>query len=71
VEELGFVRSSTHQFTLTPRVLSLGMAFVSALGLWDSRDLTSNDWSRPPGILVDGAARRIRIIYVARSRYPS
>jgi len=35
LEELGFVRSSTHQFTLTPRVLSLGMAFVSALGLWD------------------------------------
>jgi len=35
LEELGFVRSSRNQFTLTPRVLCLGMAFVSSLGLWD------------------------------------
>jgi IclR family pca regulon transcriptional regulator len=35
LEELGFVRSASNQFTLTPRVLSLGMAFVSSLGLWD------------------------------------
>jgi IclR family pca regulon transcriptional regulator len=35
LEELGFVRPSGNQFSLTPRVLSLGMAFVGALGLWD------------------------------------
>lgn len=35
LEELGYVRIVGNQFTLTPRVLSLGMAFVSSLGLWD------------------------------------
>jgi IclR family pca regulon transcriptional regulator len=35
LEELGFVRAVGNQFSLTPRVLSLGMAFVSSLGLWD------------------------------------
>jgi IclR family transcriptional regulator, pca regulon regulatory protein len=35
LEELGFVRSAGHAFQLTPRVLSLGMAYVGALGLWD------------------------------------
>ncbi len=35
LEELGFVRSSGGVFQLTPRVLSLGMAYVGALGLWD------------------------------------
>jgi len=33
--ELGFIRSTGTRFTLTPRVLRLGMAFVSSLGLWD------------------------------------
>jgi IclR family transcriptional regulator, pca regulon regulatory protein len=35
LEELGFVRSSGGMFELTPKVLTLGMAYVSALGLWD------------------------------------
>jgi IclR family pca regulon transcriptional regulator len=35
LEELGFVRSSGGTFALTPKVLSLGMAYVSSLGLWD------------------------------------
>src|SRR3954447_2168661 len=34
LEELGFVRSSGGAFQLTPRVLTLGMAYVGALGLW-------------------------------------
>src|SRR5918995_3782042 len=33
--ELGYVRVSDNTFALTPRVLGLGMAFVSSLGLWD------------------------------------
>jgi len=33
--ELGFVRSSGGAFELTPKVLTLGMAYVGALGLWD------------------------------------
>ena len=35
LEELGFVRSVAGAFTLTPRVLTLGTAYVSSLGLWD------------------------------------
>jgi IclR family pca regulon transcriptional regulator len=35
LEELGFVRSDAAGFVLTPKVLSLGMAYVSSLGLWD------------------------------------
>jgi len=35
LEELGFVRSSSGLFELTPKVLTLGIAYVSSLGLWD------------------------------------
>src|SRR5580704_1472332 len=35
LEELGFVRSGDGVFELTPKVISLGMAYVSSLGLWD------------------------------------
>jgi IclR family pca regulon transcriptional regulator len=35
LEELGFVRLSAGAFQLTPKVLTLGMAYVGALGLWD------------------------------------
>ena len=35
LEELGFVRSSGGAFALTPKVLTLGMAYVGSLGLWD------------------------------------
>ena len=35
LEELGFVRSRGGAFSLTPKVLSLGTAYVSSLGLWD------------------------------------
>ncbi len=35
LEELGFVRSRDGQFALTPRVLTLGTAYISSLGLWE------------------------------------
>jgi IclR family pca regulon transcriptional regulator len=35
LEELGFVRSVDGSFELTPKVLTLGMAYVGALGMWD------------------------------------
>jgi IclR family pca regulon transcriptional regulator len=35
LEELGFVRQTGGAFELTPRVLTLGTAYVGALGLWD------------------------------------
>ncbi|MHC1561025.1 IclR family transcriptional regulator domain-containing protein [Actinomycetospora sp. C-140] len=33
--ELGYVRAGERGFTLTPRVLELGVAYVDALGLWE------------------------------------
>jgi IclR family pca regulon transcriptional regulator len=33
--ELGYVRVRDNTFTLTPKVLNLGMAYVSSLGLWE------------------------------------
>ena len=36
LEELGFVRSSAGAFALTPKVLTLGMAYVAALMLFHS-----------------------------------
>jgi IclR family pca regulon transcriptional regulator len=35
LEELGYVRSTGGTFSLTPKVLALGMAYVGSLGLWD------------------------------------
>jgi IclR family transcriptional regulator, pca regulon regulatory protein len=35
LEELGYVRSADGTFQLTPKVMNLGMAYVSSLGLWD------------------------------------
>ena len=35
LEELGFVRCVEGAFTLTPKVLTLGTAYVCSLGLWD------------------------------------
>ncbi len=35
LEELGFVRSDDGAFELTPKVITLGTAYVASLGLWD------------------------------------
>jgi IclR family transcriptional regulator, pca regulon regulatory protein len=35
LQELGYVSTNNALYTLTPRVLELGTAFVSSLGLWD------------------------------------
>ena len=35
LQSLGFVRADGRQFSLTPRVLSLGFGYLSSLGLWD------------------------------------
>jgi IclR family pca regulon transcriptional regulator len=35
LQQLGYVRSVAGSFTLAPRVLELGMAYVQSLGLWD------------------------------------
>jgi IclR family pca regulon transcriptional regulator len=35
LQSLGYVRSDGREFTLTPRVLELGVAYVRSMGLWD------------------------------------
>ncbi len=35
LEELGYVRSGFRGFSLTPRVVELGMSYVHSMGLWD------------------------------------
>src|SRR6476646_10728420 len=35
LEELGFVRSDDGAFELTPKVITLGTAYVASLGLWE------------------------------------
>jgi IclR family transcriptional regulator, pca regulon regulatory protein len=36
LEELGYVRSDERLFSLTPRVLSLGWAYLSSLNIWEA-----------------------------------
>ncbi|WNV85961.1 IclR family transcriptional regulator C-terminal domain-containing protein [Umezawaea sp. Da 62-37] len=35
LEELGYVRAADRGYSLTPRVLELGVAYVRSMGLWD------------------------------------
>jgi IclR family pca regulon transcriptional regulator len=35
LEELGYVRGADRGYSLTPRVLELGVAYVQSMGLWD------------------------------------
>src|SRR6185312_1419557 len=35
LDALGYVRSTDQGFTLTPKVLELGLTYVQSLGLWD------------------------------------
>ena len=71
LEELGFVRSTNGSFSLTPRVLSLGTAYVSALGLWDiaqphMEKLVSQTGESSSMAQLDGSD----IVYVARVSVP-
>ena len=71
LEELGFVRSTDSTFALTPKVLSLGMAYVSSLGLWDiarphMAALVAQTRESSSMAQLDGAD----IVYVARVAVP-
>jgi IclR family pca regulon transcriptional regulator len=71
LEELGFVRSSAGMFELTPKVLTLGMAYVSALGLWDIarphlETLVGRTGESSSMAQLDGSD----IVYVARVSVP-
>ncbi len=71
LEELGYVRSAGGVFSLTPRVLSLGMAYVGALGLWDVarphlEALVARTGESSSMTQLDGSD----IVYVARVAVP-
>jgi IclR family transcriptional regulator, pca regulon regulatory protein len=71
LEELGFVRSTGTGFELTPKVLSLGMAYVGALGLWEiarphMAALVAQTGESSSMAQLDGSD----IVYVARVSVP-
>lgn len=71
LEELGYVRSGYSGFTLTPRVLELGMAYIGALNLWDiarphMEELVSHTGESSSMTQLDGSD----IVYVARVAVP-
>ncbi len=71
LEELGYVRSSDGRWTLTPRVLELGTAYVLSQGLWDLarphlEDLVTQTGESSSIAQLDGAD----IVYVARVAVP-
>lgn len=66
-EELGFVRRTGRQFTLTPRVLRLGYSYISSLPFWERaqphmRELADAVEESSSIAVLDGQD----IVYVAR-----
>jgi IclR family transcriptional regulator, pca regulon regulatory protein len=71
LEHLGYVRSAAGAFTLTPRVLELGTAYVRSLGLWDvarphMQGLVARTGESSSIAQLDGSD----IVYVARVAVP-
>ena len=71
LEELGYVRVDDNMFSLTPRVMQLGMAYVSSLGLWEIarphlHDLVARTGESSSMTQLDGSD----IVYVARVSVP-
>jgi IclR family pca regulon transcriptional regulator len=71
LRELGYVRTEDGFFSLTPQVLRLGVAYASALGLWDIarphlRDLVAQTGESSSMSQLDGSD----IVYVARVSVP-
>jgi IclR family transcriptional regulator, pca regulon regulatory protein len=69
--ELGFVRQEEGQFSLTPKVLTLGMAYVGSLGLWEVAQphleaLVAQTGESSSMAQLDGSD----IVYVARVSVP-
>ena len=69
--ELGYVRASGTGYALTPKVLNLGIAYTSSLGLWDLarphlETLVSRTGESSSMAQLDGSD----IVYVARVSVP-
>jgi IclR family pca regulon transcriptional regulator len=71
LDQLGYVRSTGGSFTLTPRVLELGMAYVGSLGLWDvARPHMERLVARTGESTSIGQLDGSDIVYVARVAVP-
>lgn len=71
LQELGYARADGTAWTLTPRVLELGTAYVHSLGLWDvarphMEDLVGRTHESSSVAQLDGSD----IVYVARVAVP-
>ena len=71
LSELGYVRSADGTFQLMPKVMNLGMAYVSSLGLWDiarphMESLVARTGESSSMAQLDGSD----IVYVARVSVP-
>ncbi len=71
LDELGYVRATDGTFSLTPRVLDLGMAYVSASSIWEIARPHLEELSRSVGqscslAELDGSD----VVYVARVAVP-
>jgi IclR family pca regulon transcriptional regulator len=71
LEQLGYVRSGEQGFSLTPRVLELGMAYIGSMNLWELarphlRQLVEKTHESCSIAQLDGSD----IVYVARVAVP-
>jgi IclR family pca regulon transcriptional regulator len=71
LQQLGYVRGQAGAFSLTPRVLELGMCYVESLGLWDvarphMERLVARTGESSSIAQLDGSD----IVYVARVAVP-
>lgn len=71
LQELGMVRTSDGAFELTPKVVTLGLAYVSSQGLWDIarpylKELVAQTGESSSMAQLDGSD----IVYVARVSVP-
>ncbi|MBQ1026487.1 IclR family transcriptional regulator C-terminal domain-containing protein [Micromonospora sp. C95] len=71
LEDLGYVRAADRGFALTPRVLELGMTYISALGVWEiarphMRRLVAQTNESTSMAQLDGSD----IVYVTRVAVP-
>jgi IclR family pca regulon transcriptional regulator len=67
LEHLGHVRSDGRRFSLTPRVLSLGWAYLSSLGLWEIAQPLMQELVEETGESCSAATLDLPdVVYVAR-----
>jgi IclR family pca regulon transcriptional regulator len=67
LEKLGHVRSDGRRFSLTPRVLTLGWAYLSSLNLWEIAQPMMEDLVQETGESCSAATLDLPdIVYVAR-----